>query len=127
MRTTETTDPLDLPLDHPRHPPLLETVRWWERMRLWYNLMVGLVGLIAVSNLWEEMYHLELLMGVLFYGILANAAYTAGWVADVLVRFYSKGRFSLHGYRVVFFLFGLLFSLGLTYFLSISLTIAHLF
>jgi len=91
--------------------------KWWERRRLYFNLYVGLVGiltwflvLIAGSAAVKPGVDFEepfaMIIGPFFYGVMANLCYSLGSAADLL--FYRARP------RVVLFKTGLFFSIGLT-------------
>ena len=94
-----------------------EIVRWWERRRFRYNILIGAVGfttwclvLIAGSAAVKPGVDFEepmvMLIGPILYGIAANLFYTLGWIVDIC--FYR-------GYpRSSLFRIGLTFSLVLT-------------
>lgn len=94
-----------------------DIIHWWEERRIRYNLMVGLVGfvtwwlvLIAGSAAvkpgedFEE--PLMMIIGPVFYCIMANLCYTFGWIFDTV--FYRGSP------RKALFKAGLIFSLVLT-------------
>jgi hypothetical protein len=75
-------------------------MRWWEARRVPYNVIVEVVGLsssavmVAVAFTCESRGGAPIglpdprafaLVGVLLYGILANACYTGGWITELLV------------------------------------------
>jgi hypothetical protein len=94
-------------------------IGWWEGRRTAFNLAVGgtgIVTLVAVNVLsllppggsWFGVP----LLPIAAYGLAANLCYTAGPVADLLIR-----RLWGHGYAAVgpaLFRYGFAFSLGLT-------------
>ncbi len=66
---------------------------WWESRRLTYNLFVGATGLasLAVVLLFNVLPPagppiLQVWKGVLIYGVLANAGYSLGWLAELGMR-----------------------------------------
>lgn len=84
-----------------------EVIAWWEGRRLAYNLVVGAAGAITlfVHGILTSVadrpmggpfatYNtpLTLLCGVLIYGVAANLAYMAGWMAELLVRLFLGPR-----------------------------------
>lgn len=94
-------------------------IRWWERRRYAYNLAVGGAGLLTLGalNLFALLPPHGSLMGiplipVAAYAVLANLAFTAGPIADLLIR-----RAWGNGYAPVgpaLFRYGFVFSVGLT-------------
>lgn len=91
-------------------------VRWWESMRVWYNVAVILSGLFVVfftqgifmlftPVIWVE--------GAL-YLLMANVAYLMGPGLDVYVGVLWKGRFDMERLRGWLWLSGMMFACGLT-------------
>jgi hypothetical protein len=110
------------PLPDLRRTPV-SLLRWWESRRLSYNAIVGVTGLTTLAAV-KLLFLLPpggsadslvgLLPVVLTYGVIANLAYSGGWLAElVLQRF--LGRESPHAGPALFRL-GLSFSVGLTLF-----------
>lgn len=75
-------------------------IAWWERRRIAYNVLVGLVGLITSAVMVMVAFTCEsrggapvglpdppalAIVGVLVYGALANVCYTGGWITELLV------------------------------------------
>lgn len=96
----------------------LEAIRWWERRRWIYNLLVGLTGL-GVSIAWGGLpilaaLPLESLLVITAYGMAANCLYTLGWIVEIrrLVLGHDAGRSA--DLRAVLFLGGTVFSVVLT-------------
>ena len=94
-------------------------VRWWERRRLRYNLVVGATGLLTlgVVNLFAllppQSHGLFFpLPAIVVYAVLANLCYSAGWV----VEYASKRLWRDDAPALGPFCFrqGLIFSVGLT-------------
>lgn len=108
-----------------------QVIAWWEVRRIPYNLIVGAAGvatslLALLSALFAE--HVtgipaELpdppifaLVGIVIYAILANACYTGGWIAEILVSkiWGEEGR----SFGVISFALGLFFSVLFTLFIG---------
>jgi hypothetical protein len=94
-----------------------DIIRWWERRRLRFNIIVGLVGIatwflvLIAGNAavqpgvdFEE--PLAMIIGPFLYGIMANVCYTLGWIVDVLAYRGSP--------RKKLFKIGMIFSIVLT-------------
>jgi hypothetical protein len=66
-----------------------EILIWWEVRRVPYNLIVGISGLAVLGLLTfahPMLFHQDVLIGVLFYGLAANFFYTGGWIAEYILR-----------------------------------------
>jgi hypothetical protein len=111
-----------------RRQKKLETVRqiifWWELRRIPFNLIVGFVGiftlvfLFALEMLLHNDYLDEILpnpptIAIFGYGVWANICFTGGWIAELFARAIF-GEESKH-FGEILFLFGLVFSVGLTF------------
>ena len=68
-------------------------IRWWEARRLFYNMVIGSVGLcsflvflfcITQANVLKPGEDAEEPLALLFAWVPVNICYTAGWVAEVL-------------------------------------------
>jgi hypothetical protein len=107
-----------------------DVVLWWEKRRLFYNLVVGGTGivtcilLVSCAVLAEPLIGDAIgmpdppifgIIGIFLYGIMANVCYAAGWFVElVLTRLRSGGDTTAFGVRA--FRLGLQFSIGLTLF-----------
>lgn len=106
----------------------LKVVQWWESRRLTYNAIVGTTGLITLTYVNA----IELVMGngwfpvpwqaIVLYGVLANVAYTFGWVIENLAERWLKR--PVYGLGPALFRHGLVFSIGLSLIPVIVVTIA---
>lgn len=77
-----------------------DVIVWWEKRRIAYNLIVGVVGVVSLLVFFAA---IELAGGVgpgedaveplalIAAPVLLNVAYTAGWMAEVLVRLVYPG------------------------------------
>jgi len=78
-----------------------QVIFWWEARRLFFNLIVGVVGLVVVAILFICGLVSEKIVGeaigipdppifgvfaVFAYGIMANVCYTGGWIVELVVR-----------------------------------------
>ncbi len=105
----------------PRPLSVRETILWWERRRIPYNLLVGCAGVVSISSgvLTALATQSECgipdpplfaAFGIVLYGIAANAAYTSGWIVELALRHHIQpGVFAQRA-----FLTGLVFSMLLT-------------
>lgn len=85
---------------------VLDMVQWWEKRRLWYNIIVGLVGSATVLLVLKQYHYISfsdiLCFAVLPFSLFANIAYLAGWVIDLLLRYYFKTALSLSSRRTLY-------------------------
>ncbi len=88
-------------------------IRWWEKRRLPYNLIVGAGGLMTLGL--HTLVHSipgETVEAIVAVGVMANVAYTLGSIVEVTVN-HVWGRKVLP-LGPMLFREGLLFSVGLT-------------
>ena len=97
------------------------TIAWWESRRPAYNIAVGSVGLVtlaaanAISSLPPDANPIPLaanLIAPVVYAVAANACYTLGWGAELLLRKWLGDEVSPAGPAM--FRYGFVFSIGLT-------------
>lgn len=102
-------------LETPAGPrTVLSVIGWWEARRLIFNMIVGFVGLVTLEQMIGFAPRSSLYQAAFVYGIMANACYTLGWLAELVARFLWKDKAEHFG--------GILLSLGLLF--SVALTIA---
>lgn len=87
---------------------ILDMIQWWEKRRLLYNLIVGtfgVLGMLFIIQRYHSVSFLELVQYAAFpYGIFANIAYLAGWVLDLLLRYYLNIKLNVSSRQTLFFL-----------------------
>lgn len=98
----------------------LNIIGWWESRRLFYNVVVGLTGLVSLVFLrflcMNHIFNASALGGVLIMlwgafcvAIMANVCYTAGCICDSFARHFWKDKAESFG--PILFSLGLIFSL----------------
>ena len=85
---------------HAERAPLARVIVWWESRRLPYNVIVGATGLLTTTAMITTAFicssgggepiglpdpPILLPLGIIAFGIIANAFYTGGWIAELLV------------------------------------------
>ena len=94
-----------------------DAVLWWEVRRIPFNAAVGLAGVACLAVLFlvgaAPFPPLMLWLGVVLYGLGANAAYTLGWLSEILWSGGDTARTA--PYRGGVFWLGLAFSVVLTF------------
>jgi hypothetical protein len=99
---------------------LSEAIRYWEPRRIVYNAVLLVeVGVIYVANLPASRmnFGINTLLVLFLLAVLANVAYFASYVVDVVAQL-SAFRTSWVQIRWVLFLIGIAFAGVLTYFFS---------
>ena len=115
------------PLPDYRRTPLT-LLKWWEARRLTYNLLVGGAGVVTLAvvglvSLLPPRLPLPATfpwLGVVVYGVLANACYSCGWLVELAMRALWRDEAPFAGPAM--FRQGLSFAIGLTL-LPISLVV----
>ena len=119
-------DILDLTEEKSTDSSILATVRWWERMRILYNIII--VGIIITSFFFvhygfdfSSIRFQERLFVMGIYLVIANLFYCLGWGLDILFRHYFKiGGFN-KAINITFFTVGTLLIALFTLFFSFVL------
>ncbi|GAB5564588.1 MAG: hypothetical protein Wins2KO_16510 [Winogradskyella sp.] len=92
---------------------LKSNVQWWESKRWIYNLLVGLIGIVAIYfAISEKPYDWKILdtLSVLFWGIGANLFYSFGTLIELFDWYYFNNKLSVKKLRLLFFILGTGFS-----------------
>lgn len=96
-----------------------QTIAWWEKRRLPYNLAVGAAGLTSLTAinllnfLGPRSHALEFpFIAILVYGALANVMYTGGWLSELILRPIFGRKTPVVGATI--FRYGFVFSVALT-------------
>ena len=103
----------------------LKVIKWWERRRPTYNLIVGvaLVLLVCLALAWNSVFGAPqsevdgdgCLLALLGPMVLANFCYTLGWLLDAPKKFFDRKYGQGPGDTVMLFRLGLGFSIALIY------------
>jgi hypothetical protein len=93
-----------------RIPHAMGVIGWWELRRFLYNglmLLAGVTSLILVERLADVPPGEDVVepLAVLFFAVVCNVCYTAGWMVEVL-------RIAPGHWRRLLFWGGTLFSMG---------------
>ncbi len=78
-----------------------DVIRWWESRRLFFNVIVGITGLLTCVSLVLCAFTADSLVGepigmtdgpllgilmIVPYALLAKVCYTAGWISELLAQ-----------------------------------------
>ncbi len=99
------------------HTNLYEGIQWWEKRRLWFNLAVGIAGLIPLLGYMSYLILADFI-GVVMFGVAANVCFCAGYILEALDLHYLKGRLNIERYRLLLFTLGTAASVLMTIVLS---------
>jgi hypothetical protein len=105
-----------------------QVIEWWERRRLFFNIIVGCTGVITCVAMLACAVVAEprvgeaiglpdppifAIFGVIAFGIAANICYTGGWIVELLLsKLRPRANTTQFGVRA--FRFGLKFSIFIT-------------
>lgn|GEM_PF-1228079 len=95
---------------------LLTAFGWWEKRRWIYNVVVGFTG--AFFMFLMPMISSFDVLGIIFYGLLANLFYSLGFLIEVVARYYFKNESDFTDRRKLMFGAGLVFAVLVTAFLA---------
>jgi hypothetical protein len=97
----------------------MDTIQWWEKRRLPYNLAVGAAGLTTLTAfnvlgaIGPNPRPMEFpAIPILIYALLANVMYTGGWISELILRPLFGRKTPVVGATI--FRYGFVFSVGLT-------------
>lgn len=110
-------DLLDLPNSSESESDYKLIIRWWERKRFIYNLVIIFVQVIIALDYWNGVLRWgisDVLIGSAFFLLIANGFYTFGWALEFLINHYFS-RFKLKPiHRWLILILGLAFSIFVT-------------
>jgi hypothetical protein len=100
------------PTKKPLNIELREIVIGWERMRILYNIILLLIGIIAIFFLLRTPYFKleETILSAIAFGIFANVCFCAGPVAETYIRAIFNNQ-DIRSLRLALFILGTLLSL----------------
>ncbi len=125
MSETSSIDPYRPPEDWENHepkPPLKfrPILEQWQPLRTKYNLIMLAVGALTALPVLGLAPLSELIVGALFYGLLANIFFTLEVIPEVILTWMTKEGDHPNVRRIVF-LIGLSFSIALTLLIGLSM------
>ena len=110
--------------------PFRETLRWWERRRIWYNLVVVAMQVIMIWSFWDAVVFTGLnraiIISIIFL-FMANISFCLGWGIEFLIAFYWKSKKSRPPLRRTLFILGTVFSVPFTYIYYLDIYWFYLF
>lgn len=110
---------------HPTTKPgireiLNDALRFWEWRRVFYNLVLAAIVLGKFARYWPATkiaLKLDSLLGVFLLAVLANVAYCAAYLVEVLLQF-SEFREPWRRHRFLLWVLGTAFAAVLTHFFT---------
>lgn len=101
----------------------LETLRWWEKRRIWYTLALLVTQVGAMLSMLDATVSFgigDAVFGSLFYLFAANLCYCLGWGLEFLGFYYLKGYWNGAGFKLGMFIFGTFCSIVGTFIIYID-------
>ncbi|WP_452230152.1 hypothetical protein [Lacinutrix sp. MEBiC02404] len=95
---------------------LNETIFWWEKKRIIFNIAVGLSGVLSLIVVSPYFFGIIEIMGILIWAILANILYSSGILIEIINLYYYSSTVKFFKYRFGFYVFGLLLYCAVTFF-----------
>jgi hypothetical protein len=99
---------------------LTDALRFWEWRRLFYNLALAAVVLFKFAHAWpasKAILTFDGALGLFLLAVLANVAYCAAYLVEVLVQF-SEFREPWRKWRFVLWIVGTAFAVVLAHFFT---------
>lgn len=96
---------------------LTDAIRYWERGRIIYNIVLAGVTIMIFAVGWAEgqaILSFAVIPSLIILAVLANVAYCAAYAVDIIVQ-HSEFRTPWLRYRWILFVIGLLFAAMLAY------------
>lgn len=99
---------------------LIESINWWEKKRLWFNLIIGILGITCIVTMNNGHFSFSEFLQIILYGLVANIFYTAGIMVEIFNFYYFGGRLNINRLRLFFFMMGTLVTCFTTYIYAFS-------
>jgi hypothetical protein len=101
-----------LVLERPYLAQVEAGIRWWEQMRLWYNLILFGTGILVSMSVMGTLVLFTWLfwLGAGAFALGANACYFLGPAIDAYCYVFFQGRVRVASLRLAMWLVGTLFS-----------------
>lgn len=110
--STEVLD--EIAKEAPYSPSLQIALAWWEKKRIWYNLIVGVSGVIPIV-LYANHFGFVEVFGLAMYGLILNVFYSSGFLIEALNIHYLKQKLQIEYLKYPLLIIGTLISSALTY------------
>ncbi|MFK8008654.1 MAG: hypothetical protein AB8H03_20010 [Saprospiraceae bacterium] len=99
---------------------LYESVKWWEKRRIYFNIIVSLAWISPFFFSWESLGNINvfgLLIAFCTYVCFANLCFCFSWVIDILKSYYFENP-KYGSSKTYLFVLGMIFSILITLFFS---------
>ena len=116
----------------PVHISNKEIIRWWERKRIFYNIVMLAAGSITIilALLLHEIIFTDLINAlppVLIFALSVNLFYTLGWVVEIVCCKFIPQKEVVQKAGPVLFIAGISLSVLFTFAVDIALLISFFF
>ncbi len=98
------------------HQLISNSLEWWEKKRIWFNLTVLIFGIWQIFNENPDVFRFNDVICIIIYGIIANVFYSIGILIELLKNCYLNIFLKLVKFRWFFLIFGTIFSITYTFF-----------
>lgn len=85
---------------------LNETIIWWEKQRLIFNIAVGITGISSLIIISPYFFGITEIIGIFIWGIIANIFYSSGILIEIINLHYFNKKVKFFKFRFAFYLFG---------------------
>jgi len=82
-----------------------QSVRFWEKRRITYNVLVGVCSLLVLIVYWKYTRWYDVIFASI-YAFIMNLAYMTGFYLETLDLHFFNSRFSIHKHRPTLFILG---------------------
>jgi len=95
---------------------LNETIFWWEKKRIIFNIVVGLSGLLSLIVVSPYFFGIKEIIGILIWAILANIFYSSGILIEIINLYYYSSEVKFFKYRFGLYVLGSFLYCAVTFF-----------
>lgn len=101
---------IDAPIIRGTNEAILDMVKWWEKKRLYYNLVVVGISVFTIWGLWSKAFVAggpqSVILTLITHIVGANLFYCSGWGIGILRFYYFKGEHMPNQARWLLFIAG---------------------
>ncbi|MBC8754588.1 hypothetical protein H2O64_07875 [Kordia sp. YSTF-M3] len=94
---------------------LKKTIVWWEKKRIWFNIIIGINGVLALLSIGPPYFSITEIVGIVIFGFFMNIFYSTGIILAVLDSYYFRNKFNLFRFRHLFIIIGTMLSIIFTW------------
>jgi hypothetical protein len=98
---------------------LNESIVWWEKNRIGFNILVGLTGIISLITFLSEPFGITEVFGILFWGVIANVLYSFGVLVEIFNLYYFERKLNFFKFKYLFYVTGTILYCAVTFFFAL--------